>query len=185
MKAFAYFAAAFLFLLSLNCGKAQIDPSAEPVVVEARLTIRPDSLVKVDFTLNMKKNVHIFSSESRSFEVKIVDAFGLGAPAVRLPPAKRIKTADGTKADSYSGSAKIALTCRVTSMPWNMRGYIQYQACDESQCFFPTKKWFSFASAPPDTSVRTLRETEPDTGIAPENGGKRVQPNEPAIPSSR
>jgi hypothetical protein len=125
----------------------------------------------VEFTFKMRKNVHIFSDSSRSFEIKVVDAAGLRPPSLRLPPSKRIKTADGTKTDTYSGIVKIMLTCPVTSLPWKMRGYVLYQACDESQCYFPTKKWFSFTSAPGDSAVKTLPDTEPDAKTTSAPGG--------------
>ena len=162
MKAIALYSISAFCLFSLVCGKKQAgqsgasDAMQEPVVVEARLSSLTDSLVRVEFVLKMKKNIHIFSGRSRQFEIKTVETTGLGAPSLVLPRPKRIRAADGAPADAYSGVVKILLTCRVTSFPWNMRGYVQFQACDDTQCFFPAKKWFSFSSAGPDSAVKAL-----------------------------
>jgi hypothetical protein len=163
MKAFAYFIPVILCLLFPACGTKQTGQSSEPVVVEARMSNRSDTLVQAEFILKMRKNIHIFSSESRSFEITTVETLGLAAPSLSLPAPKKIRVEDGTKADSYSGTVKILLSCRVTALPWKMRGYVQYQACDNTQCFFPTRKWFSFSSATPDSCVKTLSDAEPDS----------------------
>jgi hypothetical protein len=166
MQSLTYISFIVFCLFLMTCGKKQTGDSGisggkqEPVSVSAQLSNHPDSLVRVELTLKMNKNIHILSSSSRSFEIKTVEATGLGAPSLMLPPPKQISILDGTKADAYSGTVKITLSCRVVALPWKIRGYVQYQACDDAQCFFPTKKWFSFSSEKPDTAKKALSDCE-------------------------
>jgi hypothetical protein len=136
----------------------------EPVIVEARLLEQSDdSVVRVEFFIKMDKNIHIFSSEAHFFALKITESEGLDTPIVKLPPSKRYRSIDGTMADAYTGTEKIILTCRITTLPWKMRGYVQYQACDKNKCFFPSKKWFALSSKSAVGSVERLSDSLPET----------------------
>ena len=123
------------------CGK----PAIDPVTVEARLGRQKDSLL-LELTLNMEKNVHIYSAESLFFLVKTLQNDGLGAPRMKLPQPARYRGFDGSTAEAYLGGQKIMVSYPVASPRWTLRGLIRFQACDETKCFLPVKKQFSFSS---------------------------------------
>ena len=118
-----------------------------PVTVETKkLESKDDSLLRIVMSLSMKKKVHIFSDSSRFFEIKTVEKKGLGTASIKLPKPVRYRNFDGTTVNGYSGKKLIEIAYPIQEKTWNVRGYIQYQACDNTMCFFPEKQWFTFSS---------------------------------------
>ncbi|MBN1127566.1 MAG: hypothetical protein JXA71_01165, partial [Chitinispirillaceae bacterium] len=141
----------------------------EPVTILSRLLGSVnDSVIRVELTLKMGEEIHIFSEESRFFTIQTVLSQGLGTSAVTLPRSKPFRNFDGTKAGVYTGEETVVLTYPVLTRPWRVRGFIQYQACDEKKCFFPTKKQFVFSS---DTADGTVQELSEYTGDESEFSG--------------
>lgn len=119
----------------------------EPVVMTTRLiSADNDSLVTIELVLKMGPDIHIFSPPSQFFEIKTVKNSGTGPAKITLPKSKPYKNPDGTKAAVFTGKTVFTITCPRISDTWNLRGYIQFQACDKNKCFFPEKRWFEFAS---------------------------------------
>ncbi len=138
---------ASLIIISFFYFNSLAADSEEPVTIEAHV-INPfqDSLARIEYNIKMGKNVYIFAGKSRSFEVKITKNEGAGEPEIELPRSKRRRNPDNTTEEIYTGSVKIVITFRPEKLPWNIQGYLQYQACDKARCFFPKKKCFDFSS---------------------------------------
>jgi thioredoxin:protein disulfide reductase len=147
--------------INLNNALTGGKPARDPVTVEARLSAQNDSLQLI-LTLNMEKNVHIYSSESMFFSVKTMQNDGLGAPRIKLPQPNRYRNFDGSSVEAYLGGQKIALSCPVSSPHWTLRGYIRFQACDDTKCFLPVKKQFSFSSDSVQTGPQVLADCTDD-----------------------
>jgi thioredoxin:protein disulfide reductase len=146
-------------------------PAPDPVTVEARLSAQNDSL-RLELSLNMEKNVHIYSAESLFFSVKTLQNDGLGAPRMKLPQPFRYRNFDGTAVEAYLGGQKIAVSFPVTSPRWTLKGYIRFQACDDTKCFLPMKKQFSFSSDSAQSGPQVLADYagEDNTPAAGQDG---------------
>ena len=90
-----------IFFLSITCGKKPSgkplsDAIQKPVAIEGRLLEQSgDSLVQVEFIIEMAKDIHIFNSESHFFSIKTVESNGLDTPTLKLPQPKRYRNIDG------------------------------------------------------------------------------------------
>lgn len=139
--------------------------SREPVTVVARLSTLKDSL-RLELTLNMEKNIHIYSAESLFFMVKTLKNDGLGSPRLKFPQPARYRNFDGSTAAVYLGGQKITMCYPVFSPRWAFMGYIRFQACDDTRCFLPVKKQFAFSSDSSRTEPRMLSDYSGDVAAS-------------------
>ena len=130
-------------------------PMEPPVSVTISRLSSPDTLV-LDLHLDMKPEIHIYSAESLFFRIQTTETSGLGTPQVTLPAPKQYKNFDGSAVDVFTGGQTVSLSFPIRDRQWNVAGYIQYQACDDSKCFLPEKKAFTVTSDDPATFSRTL-----------------------------
>jgi thioredoxin:protein disulfide reductase len=150
--------------------------STDPVTVAARLITLNDSL-RLELTLAMDKNIHIYSAESLFFMVKIMKNDGLGVPRIELPRPVGYRNFDGSVVQVYVHGQKIAVSCPVASPRWTLDGYLRFQACDDSKCFLPRQKQFSFSCKTASQEPRTLTDFSGDDETSvpiEENAGWKV-----------
>ncbi|MBN1306954.1 MAG: thioredoxin family protein [Chitinispirillaceae bacterium] len=144
------------FLLSLNAA-AQLQlseapsstqqPMKEPVTITiSRNTPENNDTLSLTLTLQMEKNIHIYSAESLFFKISISDKAGLGEGTIELPEPKTFVNFDKSTVSVYTGGEKIIIMHPVTASDWFLVGTVHYQACDSSMCFFPQEIAFSAKS---------------------------------------
>lgn len=148
-----------LFVLILACSTvAQISlsglstpanstPPTEPVRVEImRASPLAAKALQATIGFRMDSAIHFYSAESLFFDVKITESSGLANPEFNLPTPHEYTNFDGSRVTVFTDNQHITLNAQVVEPSWQLQGYVQFQACDESRCFLPIKKHFRIDS---------------------------------------
>lgn len=158
----------FLFTVIIFCfvvsSWGQFDPfegDKKPVTAKAKIEQTSKFLI-IQITFDIAKNVHVYSSKERFFNVVEQEKRGLGKTTITLPKTYKYKEVDNTYADVFDGKAVVTLKKTYVGKvgdPWETKGYLQYQACDKGVCYPPTKINIHFKGIiPKDAELAVVTE---------------------------
>lgn len=164
----------FFLLLTVLVLQAQI---LEPVTFKTELKQVSDDRIEVVFTGSIDPGWHVYSTElgdggpiSATFNVdKITGA----EPVGKLKPVgKEISAYDKMfemQVRYFEQTAQFVQELKLTGGAWQVKGYLEYGACNDENCLPPTQVSFSFEGktkvvAPEASAVLSEEKTEAKVG---------------------
>ena len=151
-----------VLLLSISMVYAQFELPTDPVSVSFNKKVT-DKEITVNIIIEVAPDTHVYTSKDNFFKIEATKSAGLGKLEVILPKSSKYKDIDGSLVDVYSGKKVIVLKKKYNGKKgdkWEFSGFFQYQACDSSTCFPPSKKEFKFSGTIPKSNAEKNKKTE-------------------------
>jgi len=163
-------ALSFSTFAQLELSGLSLKPSAAAEPVTATLTrasAADTSMLTLQLTLHMAKDIHLYSSDSLFFAFGIRDSHNVSNITTAVPENHQFKNFDGSMVGVYVDGQIFTITAKITGAPWSIGGALQYQACDSRMCFTPRSIVFTATSDGSTTAeVAAMGTASSGQGIA-------------------